>query len=49
MKAGAEALGFPAYQSLVIGIVLAVCVVVHAIPAPRCWAPWASPPTSAGL
>ena len=32
MKAGAEALGFPAYQSLVIGIVLAVCVVVYAIP-----------------
>ena len=32
MKAGAEALGFPAYQSLVIGIVLAVCVVVTPSP-----------------
>lgn len=29
---GMAALGFPAYQSLVLGIVLGVCVVVYAIP-----------------
>jgi hypothetical protein len=32
VKEGAEALGFPAGQALVMGIVLAVCVVVYAIP-----------------
>lgn len=32
VKEGTEALGFPAYQALVIGVVLAVCVVVYAIP-----------------
>jgi hypothetical protein len=32
VKAGTEALGFPADQALVMGIVLAVCVVVYAIP-----------------
>lgn len=32
VKEGTEALGFPAHQALVIGIVLAVCVVVYAIP-----------------
>ena len=32
VKEGTEALGFPARQALVIGIVLAVCVIVYAIP-----------------
>ncbi|HYO02341.1 MAG TPA: DoxX family protein [Mycobacterium sp.] len=32
VKEGTEALGFPAGQALVMGIVLAVCVVVYAIP-----------------
>ena len=32
VKEGTEALGFPADQALVMGIVLAVCVVVYAIP-----------------
>ena len=32
VKAGTESLGFPAGQAFVMGIVLAVCVVVYAIP-----------------
>jgi hypothetical protein len=32
VKEGTAALGFPASQALVMGIVLAVCVVVYAIP-----------------
>ncbi|MGH3643894.1 MAG: DoxX family protein [Mycobacterium sp.] len=32
VKEGTEALGFPADQALVMGIVLAVCVIVYAIP-----------------
>lgn len=32
VKEGAVALGFPAHLTLVIGIVLAVCVIVYAIP-----------------
>ncbi|MCV7419913.1 DoxX family protein [Mycobacterium yunnanensis] len=32
VKEGTEALGFPAHQALVMGVVLAVCVVVYAIP-----------------
>ena len=36
VKEGTAALGFPAGQALVMGIVLAVCVVVYAIRAPRC-------------
>jgi hypothetical protein len=32
VKEGTEALGFPTSQALVMGIVLAVCVVVYAIP-----------------
>lgn len=32
VKEGTEALGFPADQALVMGIVLAVCVVTYAIP-----------------
>jgi hypothetical protein len=32
VKEGTEALGFPAGQALVMGVVLAVCVVVYAIP-----------------
>jgi DoxX-like family len=31
-KEGTEALGFPAGQAVVMGIVLAICVVVYAIP-----------------
>ena len=32
VKAGTEALGFPASQAIVMGVVLAICVVVYAIP-----------------
>ncbi|KAA0095190.1 DoxX family protein [Mycolicibacterium sp. P1-18] len=32
VEEGTEALGFPAGQAFVMGVVLAVCVVVHAIP-----------------
>lgn len=32
VKEGTQALGFPAGQALVMGIVLAICVVVYAIP-----------------
>lgn len=32
VKEGTAALGFPAYQALVMGIVLSVCVIVYAIP-----------------
>jgi hypothetical protein len=32
VKEGAAALGFPASQALIMGIVLSVCVVVYAIP-----------------
>ena len=32
VKEGTEALGFPVGQALVMGIVLAACVVVYAIP-----------------
>ena len=32
VKEGTEALGFPAGQALAMGIVLAICVVVYAIP-----------------
>ena len=32
VKEGTEALGFPAGQAFVMGVVLAVCVVVYAIP-----------------
>jgi hypothetical protein len=32
VKEGTEALGFPAGQAMVMGIVLAICVVVYAIP-----------------
>jgi hypothetical protein len=32
VKEGTQALGFPAGQALIIGIVLAVCVVVYVIP-----------------
>jgi hypothetical protein len=32
VKEGTAALGFPAHQAMVMGIVLAVCVVVYAIP-----------------
>ena len=32
VKEGTEALGFPANEALVMGIVLAVCVVVYAVP-----------------
>jgi hypothetical protein len=32
VKEGTEALGFPAGQALVMGVVLTVCVVVYAIP-----------------
>lgn len=32
VKAGTESLGFPVGQALVMGVVLAVCVVVYAIP-----------------
>lgn len=32
VKEGTEALGFPAGQALVMGIVLSVCVIVYAIP-----------------
>jgi DoxX-like family len=32
VKEGTQALGFPAGQALVIGVVLAVCVVVYVIP-----------------
>jgi hypothetical protein len=32
VKDGTEALGFPAGQALVMGIVLALCVIVYAIP-----------------
>lgn len=32
VKEGTEALGFPAAQALVMGVVLAICLVVYAIP-----------------
>jgi hypothetical protein len=32
VKEGTEALGFPAGQALIMGIVLSICVVVYAIP-----------------
>jgi hypothetical protein len=32
VKAGTEAMGFPAAQAFVMGVVLTVCVVVYAIP-----------------
>ncbi|BDX30921.1 hypothetical protein TUM20985_14680 [Mycobacterium antarcticum] len=32
VKEGTEALGFPASQAFVMGVVLAVCVVVYAVP-----------------
>lgn len=32
VRQGTEALGFPVHQALVMGVVLAVCVVVYAVP-----------------
>lgn len=32
VRQGTEALGFPAHQALVMGLVLAVCVAVYAVP-----------------